>query len=442
MRLPPKPPRIEEVLSDRPERLMDIMSHTQDMLVGGKYLHWDKLRRYPPPEGLSCEEWWCGLKLRRQAASSQIPLVDVHGQHFRHTLVAPIPERLHQIDQGAGGRIEFDAATINAGTRDRYYVNSLIDEAITSSQLEGAATTRQVAKDMLRSERRPTDRHERMILNNYSTMRKIGSLKDQPLSADLVLELQRLITQDTLDDPSCAGRFRKPEEPIYIGDDRDQIHYTPPPADQLSERMEALCDFANGKTPQAFVHPVIRSIILHFWLAYDHPFVDGNGRTARALFYWSMLRHGFWLFEFITISRIIVEGPSKYSRAFLYTETDDNDLTYFILYHLDVIDQSVKALHEYLARKSKELQATEAQLKGMTAFNHRQRALLRHALRRPHFRYTIASHQGSNNIVYQTARTDLLDLCNHGLLKGQKIGRTWHFTPVPDLEARLSEKDA
>ena len=60
-----------------------------------------------------------------------------------------------------------------------------------------------------------------------------------------------------------------------------------------------------------FIHPMIRSIILHFWLAYDHPFVDGNGRTARALFYWSMLRHGYWLFEFISISQIILKGPDQ-----------------------------------------------------------------------------------------------------------------------------------
>ena len=65
-----------------------------------------------------------------------------------------------------------------------------------------------------------------------------------------------------------------------------------------------------------FLHPVIRSILLHFWVAYDHPFVDGNGRNARALFYWSMLRHGFWLAEFFSISHEILKAPRKYYRAF------------------------------------------------------------------------------------------------------------------------------
>ena len=113
-----------------------------------------------------------------------------------------------------------------------------------------------------------------------------------------------------------------------------------------------MCDFANGKTPGEFVHPAIRSIILHFWLAYDHPFLDGNGRTARALFYWSMLHHHYWLCEFISISHLILKAPAEYERAFLYTETDDNDLTYFIIYHLKLIRRAVDELHKYIARKT------------------------------------------------------------------------------------------
>jgi Fic family protein len=75
----------------------------------------------------------------------------------------------------------------------------------------------------------------------------------------------------------------------------------------LPERMRALCAFANMRTGvDGFVHPIVRAIILHFMLAYDHPYVDGNGRTARALFYWSALKDGYWLIEYVSISRIII----------------------------------------------------------------------------------------------------------------------------------------
>jgi Fic family protein len=288
-----------------------------------------------------------------------------------------------------------------------------------------------------------------MILNNYLTMQRIRELRDEPLSRDLVFEIHGMITEDTLHDARGAGRFRRPDEPIHVVDYRgaDEIElHMPPPAEELEGRMEAMCGFANEKisstdpvrASRQFVHPVIRSIILHFWLAYDHPFVDGNGRTARALFYWSMLRHGFWLFEFISITRILLKAKSKYTRAFLYTETDENDLTYFILHQLEVIDRAIKELHAYLDRKKKEMEAIERELRHAGLLNERQRALLTRALKEPATRFTFRSHQVSHNVVYQTARNDLLGLKKHGLLEKCKIGRTWYFTPVEDLPEKLS----
>ncbi len=370
-----------------------------------------------------------------------MPLTDSQGNPFSYSTADPVPEVLQKIDQGAGGFIRMPEQVTNPETKDQYYVNSLIQEAVTSSQLEGATTTRTVAKEMIRTTRPPRDKSEQMILNNFLTMRRINDLKDEPLSTGLVLEIHRIITERTFERDSAAGRFRLPDERIEVRDMYGEVSHNPPPAEQLPERMELMCDFANAKIPEAFIHPVLRSIILHFWLAHDHPFVDGNGRVARALFYWSMLRHGYWLFEFISISQILLKAPAKYARAFLYTETDDNDLTYFILHQLDVIRRAINELHAYIARKTSALQATEKRLRGITVLNHRQQALISHALRHPHQRYTFRSHQMSHGVTYQTARTDLLDLENRGLLTSRKVGKTWHFTAVPDLEERLTRLD-
>lgn len=364
--------------------------------------------------------------------------MDSEDNPFKFLITDPIPEDLHIIDQGAGGFIQMSEQITNPDTRDQYYINSLIKEATTSSQLEGAATTRKIAKEMIHTGRAPRDTSEQMILNNFNTMQRINKIKDKPLSKDLVFDIQRLVTEKTLDDTSGSGRFRNADEKIVVGDMYNEVFHTPPPTDQLDARMEAMCQFANAKTSKQFIHPVIRSIILHFWLAYDHPFVDGNGRTARALFYWSMLRHGYWLFEFVSISQIILNAPTKYGRAFLYTETDDNDLTYFILYHLEVILKAIAELHDYIERKTTQLKGLEKQLHGIEMLNYRQRTIISHALRHPNYRYTIKSHRISHNIAYQTARTDMLDLYESGLLTMQTVGRTRHFIPVPDLEARLA----
>jgi len=441
MRMPKTPPALDSIwarMREEQELIPKIFGQRFAPSVRGKYLHWDKLLYYEPPEGLSHEEWWFALKIQRQNLFKQAPLNDKAAKPFQYLEADPMPEIVHEIDQGAGGLMQMPEQITNPNTKDQYYVSSLIQEAITSSQLEGAVTTRKVAKEMIRTGRAPRDKSEQMILNNFKTMQRIGKIKNQPLSKELVFEIHRLVTDRTLIDESQTGRFRNNDEQIYVGDMYNEVFDTPPLAEQLDRRMTAMCDFGNGTTPKGFVHPVIRSIILHFWLAYDHPFVDGNGRTARALFYWSMLRHDFWLFEFISISQIILKAPAKYGRAFLYTETDDNDLTYFIIYHLEVIRRAIKELHEYIKRKTHRLQTIERELRGTAMLNYRQRGLISHALRHPHQHYTIKPHQISNNVVYQTSRLDLLDLEKRGLLTCNKVGRMWYFTPVADLEEKLA----
>ena len=309
MKVPQSPPAIDairEQVLKAPDRLEAILRVSQQALGDGKYLHWDKLRRLKPPPGLSHEEWWFALKWARLGTLKTLPLKDTRGIPFQFGFPDPCQEHLHHIDQEAAGQIAMpDQAITNPNTRNRYIVHSLLEEAITSSQLEGAATTRVVAKEMIRSARTPTNCSEQMILNNYAAMQRIRKLKGEPLTPELILKLHRILTSKTLDDPSAAGRFRHPDERIEVADQYNEVFHTPPAAKELESRVNAMCEFANGNTPEYFMHPVIRAIILHFWLAYDHPFVDGNGRCARGLFYWSMARQGFWLCEFISISQII-----------------------------------------------------------------------------------------------------------------------------------------
>ena len=412
-----------------------------DPRLKGRYLHWDKLKRIPAPEGITHEQWWMAIQLGRQMGSKNIPLIATDRSHFSYNLPDPIMESLHKIDTGIGGFVTTGRGVINTSMRDEYHVRSLMEEAITSSQLEGAATTRRVAQDMIRTSRTPRDRSERMILNNYRTMRRITELRKSPLTVELLFEIQQLMTEDTLDNPADSGRFRLVNDPIVVVDNQQRTIFEPPPASELPQRVDAMCRFANEETPDYFIHPVIRAIILHFWLAYDHPFADGNGRTARALFYWSMQRSEFGLSEFISISSILKKAPAKYYESFLYTETDGNDLTYFLLHQLEVILRAIDELRSYIERKTAQAAELQVRLTGFAHFNHRQRDLLGHALRHPHQIYTIEGHRISHNVVHQTARTDIWELHEKGLLTARKVGKTWNFMPVENLERLLAEAD-
>lgn len=440
MKLPVKPPDFDQLFREvagTPASFTRVLRLGVNPAPNGRYHHWHNLRFRKPPEGTTPEAWWLAIKLARSALLKPLPLMDHRGHPFRIAMPDPALEMTHGIDRDASGRIEVSEQVTNPSTRDRYLVASLIDEAITSSQLEGASTAYQAAKSMIRSGREPKDRHERMILNNYRAMRSIRDLKNGPLTVDVVLGLQRVLTEETLADPSAAGRLRRDDGEIRVWDDRDgALLHTPPPANELELRLEKLCAFANGETPDFYVHPVVRATLLHFWLAYDHPFVDGNGRTARALFYWSMLRSGYWLCEYLSISGIVKRAPGQYKRAYLYSETDDNDATYFVLFHLRVIQLAIKELHAYLERKMGELRDTETLLR-RSRLNHRQLALVGHALRHPKASYSIESHRTSHDVVYQTARADLLALAEQGLLEKQARGRSFAFYPPEDLHERV-----
>ncbi|HEY6897458.1 MAG TPA: Fic family protein [Rhodocyclaceae bacterium] len=443
MKIPLAPSDISLSLGKlNPEELSLVFKATTP-LPEGKYLHWDQLRHRTPPEGLSHEAWWAGVQVGRSAILQNLPLLDKRGQPFRFATPAPILIDLHHIDRDAAGQIRTPTDGPIQADPQRYLLNSLIEEAITSSQLEGASTTRRVAAAMLRAGREPRDHSETMIFNNYRAMEHLRTLKDVPITPALILELHRTLTENTLENPADCGRLRTSDE-VRVVDNRDNtILHEPPAHTELPERLERLCAFANAdETSMPFVHPVLRAILLHFMIGYDHPFEDGNGRTARALFYWSMARSGYWLMEYTSISHILRKAPSQYVRAYLYTETDNNDTTYFLLHQLTTLRNAIASLHEYLARKVKEQQETERLLsaspKLRTRFNHRQIALLTHALKGAGEGYRVDAHQRSHGVSYQTARTDLLDLHTLKLLEMDKQGNAYVFFAPEDLRARLA----
>jgi Fic family protein len=153
-----------------------------------------------------------------------------------------------------------------------------------------------------------------------------------------------------------------------------------------------------------------------------------------------MARNGYWLCEFLSISRILKKARSKYLRSFLYCETDDNDLTYFLLSQLRVLRHAITELHTYLARKANQMQEAERIIRRhwrtKLVLNERQLALLAHALRTPNASYTVESHRRSHAVTYETARTDLLALSADGLLLKRKSGRAFVFVPTEKLADR------
>ena len=444
MRMPRTPPPYDELIGTlTTETILTLMKlAVEDTSPGGKYLHWDEMRVRQPPEGYTTEEWWLATKLRRSQVRQYVPFADKAGHSFSYSDSGDLYRRLREIDSDASGQIAFGTADgVHEPSGERYLMSSLIDEAITSSQLEGAATTRVVAKEMLRTGRSPRDNSERMIVNNYHAMEFLRGNHGEKLTRGMLLELQTILTQGTMSDDS-VGRFRRPTDNVDVAQWDGTVVHVPPKAVEIDARIDRLLAFANEEDDGRTIHPFVRAVILHFMIGYDHPFVDGNGRTARGLFYWSMAKSGYWLTEYLSISTVIRESPARYVQAYVYSETDDGDLTYFIEYNLGIMLKAIRALHEYLDKKAKEMEGLSRVIRGSElamVFNYRQLALLSHLVKHPNAVYTIAGHRRSHNVTYQTARSDLLTLAEFGFLEVAKVGRKLQYRRSEELEDDLRD---
>jgi Fic family protein len=444
MHIPLAPPDLSEIFRsahnpDWLHRLSD--SDVVDFVrrSNDDYIHWDKLRYYERlPAGFDVKLTWAAIAMSRVQQYQALP-IRFNGSKLVYWSPPQQLEWLHRIDQQGGGTL--GSASIHIGSndddKDRYLINALMEEAIASSQLEGAATTRQVAKRMLRDGRKPHSKAERMILNNYNAILRIRDCQHDNLTPGLLKELQSILTAGTLDDPSGEGQFRGSQDSVIVEDSysHDVLH-NPPSAKSIEGRIEEICNFANQKS-KPFVHPVTKAIILHFALGYVHPFVDGNGRTARAVFYWYMLKQGYWLFEFLPLSRLFLQAPAKYARSYLYTENDRGDVTYFVYYNLRVIVRAIKDLHGYLTKQQQKISEAAKLLRDNPNLNHRQQALIYHALEHPDFIYTIEQHKRTHHISYGTARSDLINLADSGYLELARQGKKMVFQPHGKLLEKL-----
>ena len=291
----------------------------------GRYLYWEDFK-WRVKEGDDPLVAWYAVKLARTNGSKQLSLQNKNNHFFHYSVPGVLQSSLYQI-------MEFSRVGLvpSDSIGNAYLLSSLtIEEAINSSQLEGASTTRRVAKEMLKTHRKPQTEDEQMIYNNYLLMKELQVEKDDDLSIAMMLRFHKIATQDTTHNDVVPGEFRV-DDKIYIADRDNNVLYQPPSHDEIIGRLNSLVVFVNTKHEGVdFIHPVIKAIILHFMIGYIHPFSDGNGRTARALFYWFMLKNGYDYFEYISISKLLKDAPAKYSKAYQYVDADNNDLNYFI----------------------------------------------------------------------------------------------------------------
>jgi len=378
--------------------------------VNADYEYWDKAKYKKLPEGFTPQMLWANVKASR--LRSMIPVWEKYDINL--CITSQMQRLCHEFDMKFGSFWEVEGDAQSA--EKKYYLSSsLMEEAIYSSKMEGASTTRVVAKEMLRKKKSPQNKAQQMIANNYNTIQYIVEHKDDPLTEEGLMYIHRLMTDKTLDNPDDAGHFRTNDKVVVADMIDGDIVYTPPTHEDIPEFVETLCDFFNNDNPNTFIHPIIKGIIVHFMLAYMHPFVDGNGRTARALFYWYMLRENYKLTEYMSISRVISKSKSSYEKAFRYTENDENDMGYFVAYNLRALEISFQQLRDYIQRKQQEKKSAKTFMIAGNV-NYRQAMILQRMKDEPNTIFTVKEAQDLFSVSSMTARKDLTDLVQQGYL--------------------------
>lgn len=434
MKPPATPDYTPQDLSRALERIRDPEVLDAVFHENARYLHWDEIRRrkkYPADPLLI----WILMKYFRDKNAHPVTIGD---WNFQYVLSDSCWKELHSLDKTAADTLSGILDPTGPG-REQYLVNSLMEEAIASGQLDGAATTRQVAKQMLRERRKPRNRDERMIVNSYLTMKEIRHLTKEPLTLDLILRLHAMITSGTLDDSRDEGRFRDTDE-IRVVDRSGTVLSSPPPHTEIPRLIGALCRFANEEQ-EAFMHPVVKGIVLHFLLVYIHPFHDGNGRCARTLFYWFVLHHQYWFVEFLAISRVIKDTRGQYKKAYLYTGSDGKDLTYFIRYNLGVISTAIKELERTIQDQQEAQTELLRMLQEREEITLLQSDILVQFMKDPGKPVTIREVMETYQVAHATARSDLLRLVDAGYLEKGKSGKESIFI-FKGIPPKMTRNDA
>jgi Fic family protein len=419
-----------------------LMEYFRETDNKGRYLYWDQFK-WRVNKNHDVKKAWLITKWCRFTKRKLISLFDKNAQEFHYCIPDSLQAKFYKIAKLSG-----EGMTSSSNIKQKFLISSLMmEEAISSAQLEGASTTRIVAKKMLVEERKPRSEDEQMILNNYFLMREVKVLLDAPLSIDLIRHFHKIATHKTSENSVIPGKFREDNEIVITDGVNGEVLHQPPHYNKIEERLDELCTFANtihsGENGNSFIDPIVKAIILHFMIGYEHPFADGNGRTARAIFYWFMLQNGFTFFEYLSISKLLKIAPVKYGMAYLYTEIDENDLTYFLYYQADIILRAMDELFLYLDEKSQEFEDVVDLLENSRLsddLNFIQKNIVKKAMKNPGRVFTVKEISNAYEVSDNTARKYLKKLSEYKLLAPLKEGRMVKYIALADIKNVLENK--
>lgn len=362
---------------------------------------------YRLPVSIPIGQFWPVMEAARKKSAISLPLKAQNGLPFWFVINKTIEAQCDAVAAVARRSFVFDELSKQA------MEEATIDEAVWSSVIEGAFTSKAEAARIIRQNKSPANKSEQMVKNNYQALLYVLEHLEDPITAQTLIDIARIVSRGASDE--TVEGFRT--VPVYVTG-REEIVYTPPDAAQIPALVDDLIAFITDSE----LHPLLKACIAHFYFVYVHPFTDGNGRTARALSYMMLLRTGYDFFRYFSISGLIAEERGRYYKAMRQVETSVNDMTYFIDYYSSMLSRSVERMKEHLLGHV----LTEKRMHALQAagrLNERQQKGTRWLLEGKTAQVTVDAWKKKFRTATETARQDLLLLCEEGLLERKMEGR-------------------
>jgi len=246
---------------------------------------------------------------------------------------------------------------------------------------------------------------------------------DQPLTAERLFGWHAaLIPTDRSDRYRITvGAWREPAAgPMQVVSGplgRERIHFQAPVADRLDGEMRRFLDWFNGS---ADLDPVLKAAVAHFWFVTVHPFVDGNGRIARAIADMALARSDGTAERFYSMSARIEAERKDYHLQLESAQRGSTDISSWIAWFLGCLERAIDASDGLLAgvlRKARLWQSLHTK-----PVNERQRLVLNRMLGDWQGFLTTSKYATLAQCSADTAQRDIKDLLERGALGQNEAG--------------------
>lgn len=263
------------------------------------------------------------------------------------------------------------------------------------------------------------------VLNYLKILENLGQLvSESEITEENILEIHKTLTVDTLDNPSDCGSYRNRYVVVANGM-TGHVIFRPPSNEAVPDLVRNLLAWINAEETQE-LDPVIESGIAHYELVRVHPFIDGNGRTARVLAALLLLWRGFDTKQFFCLDDYYDSDRPAYYRALQTVDPETRDLTEWLSYFVEGVMVSMNAVKERVIHLSSE--RLKVSVKGQVALSGRQMKIVEH-LNRYQF-ITVGDMVKMFQITRQAALKEIGKLVELEVVRlvGQKRGARYILT--------------